>query len=291
MPNCDNRFLLRAPTVRAKFKGIEMLAAQNLSPNKLSVAIRDPFFIFEFHDIFDRATYEALDSHFPKKSLFPATWVDRGGKSHMNSKMPEFAKFTKKTPVWSDLYESFSNSEVVQKLYELTHSVPSERPASEKKPWKIDERAAPEGIFRKPLTKLNRWQSGLRGNTAVRLTFEFSYLEAGCYIPPHTDVAGKLISLMIYFPDKAIDYSSGAGTEFYRGKDKKAAQSGWKAGMMDDQASKEFLDKHEIFYTSDFTPNKLVGFIKSSNSWHGVKKLELPASATRRSLNVNYYLT
>jgi hypothetical protein len=267
-----------------------MLAAQNLTPDKLNVAIRDPFFIFEFHDVFDRATYDALDSQFPKKSLFPATWVDRGGKSHMNSKMPEFAEFTKKTPVWSKLYESLSDPQVVRKLYEITHSVPSERPASEKKPWKIGEKTASEGIFRKPLAKLNRLHSNLHGNTPVRLSFEFSYLEAGCYIPPHTDVAGKLISLMIYFPDKAVDYSSGAGTEFYRGRDQKAAQSGWKAGMMDDKASKEFLDKHETFYTSDFTPNKLVGFIKSSNSWHGVRKLELPPSATRRSLNVNYYL-
>ncbi len=267
-----------------------MLAAKDLTQDKLDVAIRDPFFIFEFHDVFDRETYDALDSQFPKKSLFPATWVDRGGKSHMNSKMPEFSAFTSQTPIWAKLYESFSEPDVIRKLYELTHSVPSERAANEKKPWKVDEKEAPQGMFRKPLSKLNRMKSSLMGNTPVRLTFEFSYLEAGCYIPPHTDVSGKLISLMLYFPDKAVDYSSGAGTEFYRGKDQTVAQSGWKAGMMDDKASKEFLDKHEVFYTSDFKPNKLVGFIKSSNSWHGVKKLELPPSATRRSLNVNYYL-
>jgi hypothetical protein len=267
-----------------------MLAAESLNPDRLSVAIRDPFFIFEFHEIFDRQTYDALDAQFPKKSLFPATWVDRGGKSHMSSKTPEFAAFTKRTPIWSKLYESFSDPEVIRKFYSLTHSVPSERPASETKPWKLSDKSATEGILRKPLAKFNRLRTNLQGATPVRLTFEFSYLEAGCYIPPHTDVGGKLISLMIYFPDKEIDYSSGAGTEFYRGKGHAPAQSGWKTGMMDDRASKEFLDKHEVFYTSDFEPNKLVGFIKASNSWHGVKKLELPKSATRRSLNVNYYL-
>lgn len=267
-----------------------MLAAQSLSQDKLDVAIKDPFFIFEFHEIFDPATYDALNSQFPEKSLFPATWVDRGGKSHMNSKMPEFSAFTRKTPIWRELYESFSKPDVVRKLYELTHSVPSERPVSEKKPWKVESRDFSSSAFRKPLTKFNRFQNNLRGSTPVKLTFEFSYLESGCYIPPHTDVAGKLISLMVYFPDKTVDYSSGAGTEFYRGKGKTAAQSGWGTGMMDDRASKEFFDRHEIFYTSEFTPNKLVGFIKSSNSWHGLKKLELPASATRRSLNVNYYL-
>lgn len=266
-----------------------MLAAHDLAQDKLDVAIRDPFFVFEFHDFLDPASYDALNRQFPDKSLFPATWVDRGGKSHMNSKMPEFAAFTKKEPIWRELYESFSKPEVVQSLYELTHSVPSERPKSEKKPWKIDDKSF-SGFMRKPLTKFNRLQNNLRGHTPVRLVLEFSYLDAGCYIPPHTDVAGKLISLMIYFPDKKVDYSSGAGTEFYRGKDKSAARSGWGTGMMDDKASKEFFDKHEIFYTSEFTPNKLVGFIKSSKSWHGLKKLELPPAATRRSLNVNYYL-
>src|SRR5690554_3178932 len=125
-----------------------MLAAKDLTQDKLDVAIRDPFFIFEFHDIFDSETYAALDAQFPKKSLFPATWVDRGGKSHMNSKMPEFAAFTNQTPIWKKLYESFSQSDIVQKLYKLTHSVPSERPSSEKKPWKIDEKEPPKGFLR-----------------------------------------------------------------------------------------------------------------------------------------------
>jgi hypothetical protein len=60
--------------------------------------------------------------------------------------------------------------------------------------------------------------------------------------------------------------------------------------MMDDAASKRFFDQHETFYTSDFGPNKLVGFVKTASSWHGLKRLDIPPNATRRSLNVNYYL-
>jgi len=267
-----------------------MFAAQDLTKDKLSVDIRDPFFIFEFHELFDRATYGELDAHFPKKSIFPATWVDRGGKSHMNSKMPEFAEFTRKEPIWTKLYDRFTDSSVIQKLYELAHSVSSERSENEKKPWRLDTREKASGLLRKPIAKFRRFKDGLAGNTPVRLTFEFSYLEAGCYLPPHTDVPGKLISLMIYFPDPGIKYPVGAGTEFYRGKGGTDAQSGWVAGMMDDNSMKQFLDNHETFYTAEFTPNKLVGFIKASNSWHGVKRLDLPPNATRRSLNVNYYL-
>lgn len=267
-----------------------MLAAQNLTVDKLNVAIRDPFFIFEFNNLFDRATYDELNASFPEKTVFPATWVDRGGKSHMNSKMPEFGQFTHKVPIWTKLYDRFTDPAVLQKLYELTHSVPSERPGSEKKPWLLQSGEKASGFLRKPVAKLRWLKANLSGHTPVRLTFEFSYLESGCYLPPHTDVPGKLISLMIYFPDEGIKYPPTAGTEFYRGKNNTPAESGWVAGMMDEKSAEKFHEKHETFYTSQFGPNKLVGFIKSSNSWHGVHHLELPPNASRRSLNVNYYL-
>lgn len=267
-----------------------MFAAQDLAKSKLSVDIRDPFFIFEFHDIFDRGTYGELNAHFPKKAVFPSTWVDRGGKSHMNSTTPEFAAFIRGEPVWTRLYDRFTEPAIIEKLYELTHAVPSERSESEKKPWRLDRRRKASGVLRKPVMKWRRWKAGLSGKTAVRLTFEFSYLEAGCYIPPHTDVPGKLISLMLYFPDDGVRYPTTAGTEFYRGKNNAKAESGWLTGMMDDESSKRFFEKHETFYTSEFGPNKLVGFVKSSDSWHGVHHLELPPDASRRSLNINYYL-
>jgi hypothetical protein len=268
----------------------DMLSAENLSDDRMAVAIREPFFIFEFRDLFDRQTYGELDAHFPKKPEFPANWSDRGGKYHMNSRMPEFAAFAKKAPIWAALYDRFADPSMMAKLFELAHSVPSERSAGEKKPWRIDDRPKPEGLARKPIAQLRRLQSSLLGYTPVRLVFEFSYLESECYIPPHTDVPAKLISLMIYFPDEGVEYPVGTGTEFYRGKNGAMAENVWKSAMLEDDAMHTFFDKHEVFYTSDFTPNKLVGFVKTSNSWHGVRPLTLPPKATRRSLNINYYL-
>ena len=94
---------------------------------------------------------------------------------------------------------------------------------------------------------------------------------------------------MLYFPDEGVKYAS-AGTEFYRGKNSRRAEAGWTTGMMDAEATQRFFEKHETFYTSDFGPNKLVGFVKTSDSWHGLKRLDIPPNATRRSLNVNYHL-
>ena len=125
--------------------------------------------------------------------------------------------------------------------------------------------------------------------TPVRIGFELSHLEGGCYIPPHTDIAKKLLSLMIYFPDAGVDYGARGGTEFYRGRGGTQAWSGWKAGMMPDNEAAKFHAAHETFYVSPFEPNKLVGFIKSSSSWHGVGQLNLAPGVARRSLNINYF--
>jgi hypothetical protein len=99
----------------------------------------------------------------------------------------------------------------------------------------------------------------------------------------------KLISLMLYFPDEGVDYKGQGGTDFYRGKDNAETRSAWKVAMLKPEAAKAFFQEHETFYSSRFEPNKLVGFVKSSISWHGLKSLVLPPGASRRSLNINYY--
>ncbi len=206
----------------------------------------------------------------------------------MGSNTAEYIEFTKKAPIWAQLYDRFSDPAIVAGFFELANSVPSERVARQRKPWRLARSHRPRGV---PLAQLKRLQGSLAGYTPTRLNFEFSYLELGYYIPPHTDAARKLISLMIYFPDDGVEYPAGTGTEFYRGINTTASESSWGTNPLNnaDEASK-FFEDHEVFYSPDFTPNKLVGFVKSSNSWHGVRSLSLPDNATRRSLNINYLL-
>ena len=49
------------------------------------------------------------------------------------------------------------------------------------------------------------------------------------------------------------------------------------------------FENYEKFYTSKFEKNKIVGFIKSKNSWHDVSKIHTKSSS-RKSLNINLYL-
>jgi hypothetical protein len=267
------------------------MPSYSLKLDSRSVEIRDPFFIFEFANVLDAGFYQELDAAFPAKEEFPASWTNRGGKYYMHNKMPEYGEFTRRVPLWTRLYERFAAPETMERFYELLQMGSSGRPPQDMRPWAVDDRESPKGIAKRPLMALRRYMDRRRPTTPIRLQFEFSFLESSCYIPPHTDTPSKLVTLMLYFPDDGATYPRGTGTEFYRGMGNTPATPGWSTGMMNEEDTKEFFRKHEIFYVSDFTPNKLVGFIKSGNSWHGVQPLTLAPGVTRRSLNINYYLS
>ena len=127
----------------------------------------------------------------------------------------------------------------------------------------------------------------------VKIGFEFSLIKDGCYIPLHTDKTNKLISLMIYFPhtdeNKSINEIDW-GTCFYKiknGKEKNLEL--WKSSFMDEIQAANYMKNLEKFYQSKFTKNKLVGFLKSKNSYHNIEKI-LKKNALRRSININYYI-
>ena len=111
------------------------------------------------------------------------------------------------------------------------------------------------------------------------MQFEFSRLERGSFVPPHTDDPKKLISLLLYFPDPKWQENYGGGTEFYRTK-KRAMDNNW--------ANREVQFKDlNPFFRAQFAPNRLVGFLKSNNSYHGVQPITCPEGMARNSLNIN----
>lgn len=266
-----------------------MIPESKLDRASFDVEITDPFFIFEIESFFTASFFDALKTEFPDKSLFSASHDDRGGKSYLNNRMPQFFDFIELAPSWGKLYKHFAAETVITKLWGMANVVASERPHQQTRPWRLARDPDLPGRVRTGDKIFTRIKGVLSSMTPVQMGFEFSHLENGCYIPPHTDVIKKLISLMIYFPDEGVDYDQSAGTEFYRGLNNTPAWNAWKSGMLPDNEAAEFYAAHERFYVSSFAPNKLVGFVKSSNSWHGVRQVKLPPGATRRSVNINYF--
>jgi hypothetical protein len=259
---------------------------QKIVPANFGLFIKEPFPVFEIENFLSPDEYRKLRDEFPEKKLFPHA-SSRGNKSRLDNQHMEFFEFMKTSAIWRSFHELFYRPEVVEQCFKLTASLPSERPAHERFPWKLvghpNRRRASTGHA--VAKSFGRWFR----YTPVTLGFEFSYLDNGCFIPPHTDNVSKLISLIVYFPDESVDYGSTAGTDFFRGIHGSKAWNEWSVSMLDEERAAVFYKEHETFHSSLFTGNKLVGFLKTSNSWHGLKALNIPDGAARRSVNINYY--
>jgi hypothetical protein len=112
--------------------------------------------------------------------------------------------------------------------------------------------------------------------------FEFSMLPAdGGYIMPHTDSPSKIVTLIVSMAREG-EWSSalGGGTDVNRPRDVRLAFN-----RMNAQAA---FDEMEVLDTFDFTPNQVVVFVKTFNSWHSVRPMTGNGSPLmRKTLTIN----
>jgi hypothetical protein len=239
--------------------------------------IRDPTTIFEIENFLPPGLYAALQRSFPHGAHFGHRY-ELGGKWFFNNQHPAFRRFLSGAPAWRALYAWFSSPDTLAEFKRLLDPYLLHRPAAERKDW----------VFVPPTWRHK--QDEKSKVTAVRQGFEFSALLRGDSIPPHTDLPGKLLSLLIYFPDPDSPALESCGTSFYRAKPGHETREDWDPKMMTPAESMDFLESHEVYFRSAFTANKLVGFVKSEVSWHAVPPLEIPDGLVRKSVNLNVYL-
>lgn len=119
----------------------------------------------------------------------------------------------------------------------------------------------------------------------VKIGVSLSYIKNGGFIVPHVDGIGKLLSLMIYFPDTNLQKEKTLGTSFYNYKFKNFNNS----HLQDDDLLK-FNEEAKLIYKSKFEKNNLYGFIKNNLSWHTVDKIQFgDKNYWRKSININFY--
>jgi hypothetical protein len=120
------------------------------------------------------------------------------------------------------------------------------------------------------------------GEPGLSARFEFSMLPAdGGSVIPHTDAPGKLITLVVSMVKEGEwNPAFGGGTEVNRPKDTRLAYNELNRQAEFDQV--EALDCYE------FTPNQVVVFVKTFNSWHCVRPMTGHGSpAMRKTLTIN----
>lgn len=242
-----------------------------LNPHSLLLSKRvkdityDPFCLFQVNDYLPPDMYQALFETFPGEQWFSQRI--EGDKRLLNSTHhPKVVgDFCRKHPLWEQLFQFLGSEAFLRDLYALVRL----------------------GLFRsRGLVSLRRWcHATSNGHTRaimrepVAMQFEFSRLERGSFVPPHTDDPKKLVSLLLYFPDPKWQENYGGSTQFYRTKNP-AMENNW------DNRRVPFEDLVP-FCRSQFIPNRLVVFLKSRNSYHGVQPIICPEGMARTSLNIN----
>lgn len=246
-----------------------MSVAPSVTAQRLPLALdrigERPFLHFVRDGFLPPDRYQALCADFPAAAWFPERI--EGDKQRLNSRTaPDvFAAFLRESPRWRELFDQLSAPEFVAGLYTIV------RPALRRargpfgaRPWRLEDAETGPAFARR-----------------VRITFEFSRMEAGAEVPPHTDATEKLVSLLLYFPPPDWREEWGGGTVLYRPRDPALARN-WHNRRVPFEALEPFFD-------AGFAPNRLFGFVKSHDSYHGMPPLRCPAGVARTSLNVNVY--
>mgnify|MGYP001450814681 CR=1 FL=1 len=103
---------------------------------------------------------------------------------------------------------------------------------------------------------------------------EYSCIEKGAYIPPHTDIKQKRLSFVLYLLDYEIDkdMAENWGTVFYGPRKSTERWENFDCTLLDPEEANKFHKKYRVFHTTKFKKNLCACFIKSKESWHGVKE-------------------
>jgi hypothetical protein len=249
--------------------GAEIDTERLLLSRRLGEVRSTPFCYFHIDDYLPDTLYRSLRESFPDESTYES---DGSGKlGFRSSEEPdEFDRFCARHPEWQRLVDFFrSDAFVLDVRRALSPQLVSARN------WKARRRWLNCGHDEIPTNRLRYMLE-----EPVRTTFQISQLPAGAEVVPHSDAPRKLVSLMLYFRDDDWQDSSGGGTVFLEPLDPARAQQ-WSP-----TARIPFSELKEIG-SCEFARNRLAGFVRSRNSYHGVRKIEGPPGSSRRALLIN----
>ena len=224
--------------------------------NLENVTIRhEPFTVFYFRDLLQRAFYRQLADSFPAISLFSFR-TNLGNKYLLTEAEGDvYHDFIESSPPWRKFYEEIKSSDFKSQILFFLSS--------------------------------HKGASGTRSGPAASdftVRFEFSALPTnGGSQRPHTDNPEKVVTLVLSLMKEGewgADWRG--GTSICRPKDESRYFN----------YANEYLDFDDVEIVEDlpFAPNAGVMFVKTSVSWHCVTPLNLPPAApARKSVAISLY--
>ena len=240
-----------------------------LLSRRLEKIVLDPFCFFYVDDYLPTPLYESLRKSFPEESDYSSNHEGKMG--FRSSENPEeVERFGATHPQWQALLDFFGSDEFVCDVQAtLSEALIRASGLSGRRPW---HNCTHRSVSNNPLRYLLR--------EPMRTTHQFSLLPNDGIVLPHSDAPRKLVSLLLYFRDSDWQDAWGGDIEFYVPLDPEKARS----FAPTDRIPFEDL---KIIDTCEFRGNRLAGFVRSPNSYHGVRAPTCPPGRTRKALLVN----
>jgi hypothetical protein len=217
--------------------------------------------------------YRELVDSYPPRELF-AYLPKVGHKYSLSEKYngDTYTKFIKSHAPWRELHAWIKSDAFVPAVMAAL------------KAHHIDLGQKPLSGAKRTLKAVRNLARGRSRPLPPRLStrFEFSMLPAdGGYIMPHTDSPSKIVTLIVSMTrDGEWSPHFGGGTDVNRPRDVR-----FMFNRMNAQAG---FDDMEVLDTFEFTPNQVVLFVKTFNSWHSVRPMSGTGSPLmRKTLTIN----
>jgi hypothetical protein len=233
----------------------------------------DPFPIGFAKPLMDEGVYQELVGNWPDTRLFKAM-PELGKKFALSQKFhaKQYREFIRSVPVWREFHAWIKSDDFVYGIMDALRAN------------NIDlgyERLPRMKRLRKRIKNFGRGQFSSRV-PRLRARFEYQMMPAdGGHILPHTDTPQKIVTLVVsMMREGEWDPAFGGGTELDRPKD--ITQN---FNYLNRYSTFEEMEEIDTF---DFTPNQMVVFVKTFNSWHCVRPMTgVGSSAMRKTLIIN----
>ena len=236
-----------------------------LSNKKTSFLVKKPFPFFCWDKFLPDDIYNELLNTWPANEYYNIT-IKGGKQAFQKSQKEKVEAFLYDNATWKKFISLLESQEFIDDVASFIKPLQYPyRPIVASKKWILD-------------CKKNSFPKNLFQNE-VEVDWELSRYDKNNFLDPHTDRLTKYLSLLLYFPDLNWKDEYGGGTVMYEPKDEKHKKN-WSNNYM----PFKYLNKSKSF---SYKPNRLCGFIKTGNSWHGVEPIKQPKNMWRRALAIN----
>lgn len=249
---------------QASFDRESLLLSRRLGSLRL-----EPFCFFQVDDYLPEDLYAALLGSYPEGSEYDP---DPDGKLGFRSSVDPAAveRFCNEHPLWRQLFDFFRSDAFLEDARRtLAEPLRRARGWAARRPWyNANLRPVPNNFLRYQLQE------------PVLTTFQFSQLSRDAVVTPHSDAPRKLVTMLLYFREPEWQDHWGGATEYYEPLDPARART-WAP------TDRIPFDEFKPIGSTGFVANRLAGFVRSANSYHGVPPVGSPPGVARKAFMIN----